>query len=244
MQAALEESLEAVTGEPARVVGAGRTDAGVHATAQVAHVDIGWARSTTELQRAWNALLPRDVAVRDLGIAPFGFHARHSAEARAYEYAILAQAVRAPLTRRTTFHVPAALDHEAMGAAARRLVGQRDFGGFGKPMTRGGPTVRRMEEACVTRHGAEIRIALTANAFLRHQVRRTVGLLVDIGRGREEAGAVDAVLARTPGAPVPWRAPAQGLVLAGVRYPSDEDIERRARSRRDAEAEERREQRT
>lgn len=233
MQAALEEGLEAVTGESARVAGAGRTDAGVHATGQVAHVDIGWERSEAELERAWNALLQRDLAVRDLALAPLGFHARHSAEARSYEYAIWAHRLRDPLRRRTSFHVPSDLDLEAMDAAARRLLGTHDFAGFGKPMTRGGPTERRMEAASVRGEGHEVRIALRANAFLRHQVRRTVGLLVDIGRGRETPEAVDAVLAREPGAPVPWRAPAQGLVLTRVGYPRDEEIERRAKARRD-----------
>ena len=226
VQGALEEAVTRVLARPTRVTGAGRTDAGVHATGQVAHFDTSWDHSLSALQRALNAALPRDVAVTALSEAPRGFHARFSAIARSYQYTLLESPVRRPLRRRTSFHQRRPLDVERMRRAAALLVGTHDFAGFGRPMTPEGPTIRRMERVSLERWRDEVVVGLRANAFLRHQVRRTVGLLVDVGRGRREIEEVVAVLDRSPRAPVPWRAPAQGLVLEAVHYPPDEEIER------------------
>jgi tRNA pseudouridine38-40 synthase len=225
VQGVLEEALVELTGQPRSIVGAGRTDAGVHATGQVAHFDTSWTHSLIALRQALNSLLPREVAVRAIDLAPPGFHARHSAIARSYRYTLLESPVRQPLRRRSTFHQRQTLNLERMQRAAQALVGHHDFGGFGRPMTPGGPTVRNMECVRVERRDDEIHIELRANAFLRHQVRRTVGLLVDVGRAKRRVDEVTAVLERSPLAPVPWRAPAQGLVLEAVHYPPDEEIE-------------------
>jgi tRNA pseudouridine38-40 synthase len=225
VQGVLEEALLEITGQPQPIIGAGRTDAGVHATGQVAHFDTSWTHSLVALRQAFNSLLPREVAILAIDLAPRGFHARHSATARSYRYTLLESPVRQPLRRRTTFHLRQTLDVERMQRAATALLGQHDFGGFGRPMTPGGPTQRRMEHVRVSRRGDEVHIELRANAFLRHQVRRTVGMLVDVGRAKREVEEVKAVLERSPSAPVPWRAPAQGLVLEAVHYPPDEEIE-------------------
>ncbi|MFN2252048.1 MAG: tRNA pseudouridine(38-40) synthase TruA [Anaerolineae bacterium] len=232
VQGALEEAIEAVTGEKVNVVGAGRTDAGVHATGQVAHFDTEWDRSTEELGRALNAVLPLDCAIRELGAAPPGFHARHSATGRAYAYTVWVGRARSPLLRRTALHVLAAIDPGLMQDAGRRLVGEHDFGAFGQPMSPGGSTVRRLTRLDVRQVGRRVIVELEANAFLRHQVRRTVGLLLDVGRGAIAPDEVDRVVARLPDAPVPRRVPACGLVLVAVRYDGDDRVERGAADRR------------
>jgi tRNA pseudouridine38-40 synthase len=220
VEGVLEQAVAAVTGaQTVRVVGAGRTDAGVHATGQVAHFDTVWTGALNRLERALNAVMPPDVAVHGVEMAPDEFHARHSAIGRHYRYTIWQCPVRSPLLRRTSLHVPQVLDVDSMVAAARAIVGEHDFGAFGVPPTSGGSTVRRLERLAVRAGGPRLDIDLEATAFLRHQVRRTVGLLVDIGRGRFAPGVVCDVLARCPDAPVPRRLPPQGLVLVAVRYP-------------------------
>lgn len=221
VQGVLEAALAAITGEEARIIGAGRTDTGVHAAGQVVHFDTRWMDSLGSLERALNAVLPRDVAVRSIGIAPPGFHARHSAISRRYRYRLWCRRVRHPLVRRTSLHVAAPLDVAAMAAAAARLVGSRDFRAVGRPVGDSSVTVRRLERLAVEARGAVVDLRFEGNAFLRHQVRRTVGLLIDVGRGKWPPDVVDAVLAGRPGAPVAWRAPAWGLTLTGVSYPSD-----------------------
>ena len=224
VQGVLESAVAKVTSEEVPIAGAGRTDSGVHATGQVAHFDTAWIGSNKELFRALNAVLPRDVAIRSLVVAPPGFHARHSAERRVYRYSIWNGLVRSPLDRRTSFAVREALDEERMNRAAEHLIGVRDFGGFGRPMTSGGPTVRKMVRLDIARDGNMIAVVLEANAFLRHQVRRTVGFLIDVGRARHEPEHALALLAGTANGRAAWRTPARGLVLEDVHYPSEESI--------------------
>jgi tRNA pseudouridine38-40 synthase len=229
VQGTLEEALAALVNEPVAVIGAGRTDAHVHATGQVAHFDIETAHWAPEaLQAALNAWLPRDMAVQALAVAPVGFHARYSALSRTYAYTVCVRPVRSPLLRRTSWHVRGPLELERMAAAAAMLVGSHDFGAFGRPMTPGGPTVRCLDYCEVQAQDERLVIEVRANAFLRHQVRRMVGLLVDVGRGRFDLADVERLLRREAGGPRPRRAPAQGLVLVVVAYPPDEERERLA----------------
>lgn len=207
-----------------QIVGAGRTDAGVHAFGQVAHFDTRWMGSCITLRRAVNAVLPRDVAIRAIGVAPPGFHARYSAVERRYRYRIWRSSVRHPLARRTVYHVPYPLDVDAMAAAAARIVGHRDFGSLGRAVAPSTLTVRRLDELVIVPKGPVLDVRFAGNAFLRHQVRRTVGLLIDVGRGKWPPEVVDDVLAGRSGAPVAWRAPAWGLVLTDVRYPSQAEL--------------------
>jgi tRNA pseudouridine38-40 synthase len=226
-----------VTGQAARWIGAGRTDAGVHASGQVAHIDISWHHSLAALARALNATLPRDVVVRDLVAAPSGFHARHSAIGRAYRYTLWTGPTRSPLRRRTSFHVRGALDVDRMAEAGRAFVGRHDFAAFGRAMTIGGPTVRRVDRCTVFAEGRRVVIEIEANAFLRHQVRRTVGLLVAIGQGRLPVATAAALVSGAEEGPVPGRVPAQGLDLERVLYPPDDEIGGAAHARADKESE-------
>lgn len=223
MQGAIEAAIATVTGGSAAVAGAGRTDAGVHAIGQVAHFDTGWTGTPERLQQALNAVLDRDVAVLDLSEVPGTFHARFGAVARWYRYRIWASPLRHPLEERFSYHVASDLDVERMAGEALALVGDHDFGGFGIAPAREGSTVRTVNAAHIAREGGVVTFDVIANGFLRHQVRRTVGLLVDIGRGALPAGALAAVRDRLVGAPVPRRAPAKGLALIGVAYSVDGD---------------------
>ena len=224
VQGLLQEGLLKLTGEQVTVTGAGRTDAGVHASGQVLHFDSRWSQDLAALRRGWNAVLPRDVAIQALDEAPPGFHARFSALSRSYSYRLLVRPERDPLRRRFTLWIGKALDLGVMQAAAARLVGCHDFGGFGRPMRPGGSTVRQMQLCQLQGEGDEWVLTLRANAFLRHQVRRMVGALIDIGRGQASLEALDQTLAGQASELRPRRVPPQGLVLKSVDYPSDEAI--------------------
>lgn len=222
VQAELEQALARVTGASPRVTGAGRTDAGVHAVGQVGHFDTDWPRGVDTLERAWNAVLPADVSVSWLAAAPMSFHARHDAVTRTYRYRVSTDSSVRPFLGRTWITSTRGLDIAAMVEGAGRLVGQHDFGAFGHPMSADGSTVRRLD-AVLLRTGPDlVTLEFVGESFLRHQVRRMVGLLMDIGSGRQPVDAVQCVLARTAGAPVARRAPARGLILWAVSYPPDE----------------------
>jgi tRNA pseudouridine38-40 synthase len=217
IQGEIERTLAEITQEKTKIVGAGRTDAGVHARGQVVHFLSGWKRSLEELHRAFNALLPQDIAVREMTVAAPDFHARYSAVSREYRYTILNQDVRSPLEERYAYHNAQSLDARAMEEALTYLIGTHDFASFGQP-TQGDSTVREVMHASCVREGNHIYVDLTANAFLRRMVRSVVGTLLLVGRGelssldmKEVLQAKDRSLA---GAPVP----AQGLCLVRVNY--------------------------
>jgi tRNA pseudouridine38-40 synthase len=218
VQGTLESALERVMGLQTLVVGAGRTDSGVHATGQVAHFDSRIEKANVDWRRALNGVLERDVAVLDVARVPSEFHARHSASGRVYSYRLYTGTTRSPLSRRSSWHV-GALDDRSVTTAAEALVGIHDFAALGRALTPGGPTVRHMRSVTVDRQGAFLRVEFEANAFLRHQVRRMVGLLVMVGRGAMSASQVRTFLT-ADGPPASFRrAPAQGLCLERVIYP-------------------------
>lgn len=218
VQEALEAALAQLTGAPVRIRLAGRTDAGVHASGQVAAAELPERWGPAALQRALNALLPEDLAVTGATYAPDGFDPRRRAVWRRYRYTLLLTPVRSPLRRRDSWAVGPDLDVEALRDAARRLVGEHDFAAFGGPVKAGTSTVRRMESVRVCRLGHALRLEFTATAFLPHQVRRTVGALVAVGRGKQTPEGFAALLrAARPGSAGP-AAPAHGLCLVDVAY--------------------------
>jgi tRNA pseudouridine38-40 synthase len=217
IQGELERALAEVTQEKSKVVGAGRTDAGVHARGQVIHFLTGWKRSVEELHRAFNAVLSPDIAIRELSVARSDFHARFSAVTREYRYDILNQEVRSPLEARYAYHHEQPLDAHPMAEAVAYLVGSHDFASFGLP-TQGDSTVREMTEASCTKEGHHIFVDLEANGFLRHMVRAIVGTLLLVGRGILTSADVKEILeARDRGQAGP-AAPAHGLCLVRVNY--------------------------
>jgi tRNA pseudouridine38-40 synthase len=239
VQGVLEEALLAVTRRPVRVHGAGRTDAGVHARGQVIAAHAPWRHSIADLQRAWNAHLPKTVAIRHLQLAPDGFHPRFSALERTYRYTVVEADLAddpsaprySPLTDRFALYVTRRLDLAAMNEAARFLVGEHDFAAFGARPKAGKNTVRRVFWAewhrsetglpMLSAHpGRSIVFTIRADAFLHQMVRNLVGVLLEVGVGRRPPAAIQTALAlrdRSLSAPP---VPAAGLVLEQVRYPA------------------------
>jgi len=222
VQQAVEEAVTAFCGDDAPVQGAGRTDSGVHALAQAAHVDLtkDWPADT--VRDALNAHLKHH-AVSVLSVTPVSdaFHARFSANERAYRYRIINR--RPPLTvdKGLAWWVPSKLDSDAMAAAAPGLLGTHDFSTFRASECQAKSPVKTLDELVVQRFGEEITVSARARSFLHHQVRNFVGALSLVGEGkwsaRDLVGALQAK-DRTAGGPT---APADGLYLTAVRYPDD-----------------------
>lgn len=218
IQGALEEALAAVTQARIRIVGAGRTDTGVHAREQVISFKMRWARALDELQRAWNAYLPEAIAIQAVCTAPENFHARRSARSRTYRYTINNQPVRSPLRDRFAWHVPHPLDEAAMHAGLQKYVGWHDFVAFGNPPRKARSSEREMRAARCWREVDWVLIELTANAFLQGMVRRIVGALVMLGSGQLRAADFETLLHERDKQRVKWKAAPQGLCLWSVEY--------------------------
>lgn len=215
VQGELERALQRITGEKIRVIGAGRTDRGVHAWGQGAHFDTAWSQAPAVLQRALNAVLPNDLAIRSLTPVPSNFSARYDAHSRTYRYTILNQPTRSPLAARYALWVAEPLDVAAMQTAARELIGTHDLGAFGSP-PRGTNTIRHIYRAQVTQDAAYVRIELEASAFLYRMARRIVGALLRVGKGDWDLAAFRAALAKRQRAGE--AVPPQGLCLIAVNY--------------------------
>ena len=218
VQDAVERALAKFAGAPLPTICAGRTDAGVHATYQVVHVESGLDRPVQSWVRGVNRYLPHSVAVRWARVVPGGFHARYGALGRRYDYWIINEAVRAPLATHRAGWVFRPLDVAAMQRAAVLLTGAHDFSSFRSAECQARSPVRELRQFSVERHGAFIRVRAVANAFLHHMIRNLVGTLVYVGAGRKEVEWVAEVLAardRTCAAPT---FPPAGLYLTHVEY--------------------------
>ena len=210
VQQVLEEALAQLFGQPVRVHGAGRTDAGVHAFAQRAHIDAPFDIPPRGVILGINQLLPPDVRVTRVESVADDFHARFSAKAKTYEYRIWNAEVADVFAAETHAHVAKALDVQAMHDAAQQLVGTHDYAVFTVADPEVSSTVRTIESIDVRRDGEVVHVTVTADGFLRYMVRRIAGSLIEIGRGKLAAEAIFAE-AR-------WTAPARGLVLREIRY--------------------------
>ena len=217
IQGELETALHKLTGERLRVALAGRTDAGVHAQGQVAALTTASTLETEVFVRGLNAWLPEEIAVRRAAEVPAGFDPRRHAASRTYRYTIYNAPVRSPLRRASAWHVVEPLDTAAMQEAAAGLVGEHDFAALSR--REGVPTVRCLRRCELARQGPLVTVELEANAFLRQQVRRTVGALVRVGRGRLSVAEFRALLRRAEPASAGPLAPAHGLCLLRVAYP-------------------------
>jgi len=219
VQQALEEAILGYSGERAVVHGAGRTDAGVHAAGQVAHVDLARVAPVATVRDAVNFhLRPHPVAVVRADVVDDDFHARFSAKARHYLYRILDRPARPALDRGRVWWVPVPLDVDRMAAAAGALVGRHDFTSFRSTMCRAPSPVKTLDALSVRRCGEEIRIQADARSFLHNQVRIFAGTLKLAGEGKwTTADVADALAARDRARGGPT-APACGLVLVAVDY--------------------------
>jgi tRNA pseudouridine38-40 synthase len=224
VQGLLEDALAAFEGGPVTVHGAGRTDAGVHALAQVASVALTAGHETNAIQRGLNAVLPSAVRVISVEEAPPGFHARFDATGKVYEYRIVNAPFVSPFLSGHAWHVPQPLDVGAMRLASRALVGRHDFAAFQGAGSDVRDTIRTVEsiewrgEPGPTASPAPLTATLTADGFLRHMVRSIVGTLVEVGVGRWHPDEVGAILASRDRTRVGRTAPPQGLFLMRVRY--------------------------
>ncbi len=220
VQAALEDALRALTGRAVEVVGAGRTDAGVHALGQVAHIDLADERfDARKLREALNYhLKPAPIAVLAAAPAPADFHARFSATARAYLYVIVNRRAPLAIDRGRAWQVRQPLDVAAMAAAAEPLLGHHDFTSFRAAQCQAKSPCKTLDRLTVTREGDEIHIEAGARSFLHHQVRNIVGTLKWVGEGKWTAREVAAALAARDRAAAGPTAPADGLYLVSVAY--------------------------
>ncbi|CUW38199.1 tRNA pseudouridine synthase A(Pseudouridine synthase, catalytic domain,1-247) [Magnetospirillum sp. XM-1] len=224
VQGVLEAAVEKLCGQPCTLHAAGRTDAGVHATGQVAHVDLPRDYPADTVRDALNYhMKPKPVAVVAAELVGEDFHARFSATGRAYLYRIVNRRAPLALEQHRAWWVPVALDADAMAEGARRLLGHHDFTTFRASECQAKSPMKTLDVLDVTRVGDEIRIVAAARSFLHHQVRNMVGTLKLVGEGKwspdDMTRALDA-RDRTKGGPT---APAAGLVLTGVRYPASSD---------------------
>lgn len=219
VQQAVEEAIAGFCRHPVRVHCAGRTDAGVHATHQVVHVDLARGWRTDTVRDAANAhLKPQPVAIVEAKAVPDDFNARTSAVGRHYLYRILNRRAPPGLDRHRVWHVPFTLDAEAMQAAARTLVGRHDFTTFRATECQAKSPMKTLDRLDVELSGEEIRVFASARSFLHHQVRSMVGTIMLAGAGRWTVVQVREALEardRSRCGPV---APACGLYLTGVDY--------------------------
>ncbi len=219
VQGAMEEALGRLTGGAVRVHSCGRTDAGVHARAQVAHFDLGAPWEAWRLQRALNALLPESARVVELRRARDAFHARYDAKGKEYRYSIWNAPVECPLHRRQAVHVREPLDLAAMRRAAAMLEGTRDFAAFSaNPHREIGGTVRTLWRLTVRRQGPVVTISALGDGFLYKMVRSLAGHLLRVGKGVVPAEETAALLASRVRTARVETAPARGLCLWKIHY--------------------------
>ena len=218
IQSRLQEALTHIAGETVSVVGAGRTDAGVHAQGQVAHFDLPTAVPPSGLLKGLNSILPEDIRILEVASAPDDFHARYQARSKTYRYYLDRAPVASPFRCRYTLHHPYPLDVEAMSQAAARLVGRHDFSSFRASSCEAKTSERDCHVSRFTEQGGELVYEVAANGFLHHMVRNLVGTLLEVGRGKLAPDDITRLLEardRTLAGPT---APAKGLHLIRVDY--------------------------
>ncbi len=226
VQATVETALRRLGWTGERVLSAGRTDTGVHASGQVIAFDLDWRHSDDELLRALNANLPSDVAVQQVRAAAADFHPRYAARLRRYRYRLFCRAERHPIWERYAWRVWPPVDIDRLHAAAQALPGRADFAAFGSPPRTGGSTIRTVEQAewrpdPGLAEAAGWIFEITANAFLYHMVRRLVGFQIAIGQGLYPTEALAALLQDPAVEVVQTLAPPHGLELVEVIYKRD-----------------------
>jgi tRNA pseudouridine38-40 synthase len=219
VQAAVAGALRPLAGPGLRLVGASRTDAGVHALGQVASLHAARPLPAGVVEAALNATLPGDIRVVAAREVPAGFDARRAARLKRYAYVISQAPVASPFLRRYAWHVGRPLDVVGLRLAARGLRGTHDFSAFRAAAGRDRLPVCTVRSLRVVRRGHLIGIVVSADAFLHHMVRNIVGTLVEVGHGRRPPAWVDEVLAGRDRRRAGPTAPAHGLWLVSVRYP-------------------------
>jgi len=218
VQQHLEEALAQLVQHEVVVTGASRTDSGVHARGQVATFATERRIPLHGIRRGLNSLLPDQIAIREATEVDAAFHPRHSATGKHYRYTILARPDRSPHWRDRAWHIPEALDLDAMRAGAAYLIGEHDFAAFRAAGCAAKTTVRRVAAITITAADALVVVDLHGNAFLRQMVRILVGTLVEVGLGKRPASQVAEIMASLDRVNAGITAPPQGLELVEVQY--------------------------
>ena len=229
IQHSLQEVISTLEGKPVIVNGSGRTDAGVHALAQVAAVSLTNPIPADNFRRAVNRLLPSSIRISDVREMPISFHPRFDARSKLYEYRIYRNEVCPPFLKRYVHHHPFRLDEDRMRAAAELLIGEHDFTAFAAT----DPTdtsckskVRRIFGSTLQRDGDLLVYRVTGSGFLKHMVRNIIGVLVEAGKGNLTLADVEARLQPDCGIPSGPSLPACGLFLISVDYDEDRALSR------------------
>lgn len=219
VQQALEEAVEQFSGEAVTSQAAGRTDAGVHALGQVAHIDLGKDWDPFRIREALNYhLRPHPVVVVECDSVDDDFEARFSAKARHYEYRILNRRAPAAIERNQVWHVPKVLDADRMHAAAQLILGHHDFTTFRSSECQAKSPIRTLDAFAVSGDGEVISVTASARSFLHHQVRSMVGSLKLVGEGKWSPADFRAALDAADRTRCGAMAPSSGLYLTGVDY--------------------------
>jgi tRNA pseudouridine38-40 synthase len=222
VQQVVEEAVSKLVDQPARVAGASRTDAGVHARGQVAHLDLERPLPARALVHGVNPHLPEDVRVLAAAEVDETFHARKSALGKEYRYRLSRAEVVSPLDSLFVAQVPSRIDLAAMERAAALLPGRHDFSAFALAGGSHGQPFRHIQAATWTEQGEEIVFSVTGDGFLRGMVRALVGTLIEVGLGRRGPESLSDLLQGRPRSEAGPTAPAHGLVLEKVFYPGDQ----------------------
>jgi tRNA pseudouridine38-40 synthase len=222
VQQTLEEALQRMTGEEAQFIAAGRTDAGVHALAMSAHVDVDRELTPHRLREGLNALVrPHPISVLDVEEVADDWHARFSCVGRRYLYRILNRRAPAALDAGRIWHIPVMLNLEAMREGAGHLIGHHDFTTFRSAQCQSESPVKTLGRLELTRVGEEIHVCAAARSFLHHQVRSMVGCLAMVGRGQWTADDIRKALEARDRAALGFNAPPHGLYFVEAIYPEN-----------------------
>jgi tRNA pseudouridine38-40 synthase len=222
VQNVVEDALHKLNWSGKSVLFAGRTDAGVHAAGQVLAFDLEWNHSLIQLRNALNALLPRDVAVKEITTCSLDFHPRYDAQSRTYWYSIYCEPVRNPSFERYTWRVWPIPDLKRLIAISQFFVGVHDFSGFGQATSPDGSTIRQVYSAEWKKKDGILRFQITGNAFLYHMVRRIVHIQIMVGQSNLDQNILLTALDSPPKEPLQGLAPPQGLSLVEVTYAAEE----------------------
>lgn len=222
IQGSVENALKSLGWRGKAIMGAGRTDAGVHASGQVVSFDFDWNHSALELRNAINSQLPADIAAKSVEQVEADFHARHSAVARRYRYRLFCDQVRNPLQERYAWRVWPPVSIDALNQVASYFVGTHNFSSFGAPHQSGGSTFREVMASTWRRERQELVYEIVGNAFLYRMVRRLVIFQIEVGQGKKELKSAHDLLNNTLENLVQGLAPANGLSLVEVIYPPGE----------------------
>jgi tRNA pseudouridine38-40 synthase len=218
IQQTIKEKIEQIAKEKINLIGASRTDAGVHAIAQAANFKTKSRMNEGEWQRALNSLLPSDIVIKKAEIVPPDFHARFSSKGKIYKYLILNQPVPSALYRNYAWHMPYPLKLAEMRKAAKFLIGRHDFSSFRASSCTAENPVRKIKRLAITKKNGFIQFTIEADAFLHHMVRNIIGTLIYVGIGKLSPAQIESILKAKDRRLAGKTSPPHGLYLVKVKY--------------------------